>query len=89
VAPPPRDPAVIVTFAGIPGLGKTELCKRLHERLAARHVVVHHHSDALGVPARKYWEQVVSLSVTHRGDGKATVVLADKNLVDNPRGTHR
>jgi hypothetical protein len=89
VAPPPPDPAVVVTFAGTPGLGKTELCTQLHKRLAARHVVVHHHSDALQISARKYWSQAASLSVTHRGDGKATVVLADKNLVDNPRGTWR
>ena len=87
VAPPPPDPAVIVTFAGIPGLGKTELCARLQARLADRHTVVHHHSDALEPKARKgFWDNAAKLSVTRRGAGSSTVVLADKNLVDNPSG---
>lgn len=88
MAPPSADPAVIVTFAGTPGLGKTALCTELEQRLAAQHVVVHLHSDVLGPTGRKgYWDKAAAISVTRRGDGKATIVLADKNLVDNPRGT--
>ena len=89
MAPPAPDPAVIVMFAGTPGLGKTAICAELRRRLGARHDVVHHHSDALAPSARKgYWGKAATASVTRHGGARGTVVLADKNLVDNPPGAH-
>jgi hypothetical protein len=90
VPEPARDPALIVAFVTTPGTGKSAICAELARRLARRkkrYTVVHHQSDALGAAGRKgYWDAVGRLSVTRRNDGKPTIVLADKNLVDNPPG---
>eukprot|EP00892_Ulva_mutabilis_P003737 jgi/Ulvmu1/1735/UM117_0012.1 len=83
-----NDPCLVVTFVSTPGLGKTAICEALRQRLdPARYHVVHHHSDALPLPQRKrFWPFVNSIALTRRGDGRATVVLADKNLLDSPAG---
>ena len=76
-------------FAGTPGLGKTAICTALHRRLAARHRVVHHHSDAMSPSSRKgYWGKAASEAVPPHTGGRSTVVLADKNLIDNPSGVN-
>lgn len=87
-APPANDPCLVVVFVSTPGLGKTSICEALQNILdPARYHVVHHHSDAQSMPKRKrFWPRINSLALTQRGDGRATIVLADKNLLDSPQG---
>lgn len=85
-----NDPCLVVAFVSTPGLGKTSICEALQQHLdPAQYHVVHHHSDALAMPQRKrFWPYVNTLALTRRGDGRATLVLADKNLLDSPAGAH-
>eukprot|EP00892_Ulva_mutabilis_P010846 jgi/Ulvmu1/8133/UM040_0029.1 len=87
-----RDPAVVVVFIGIPGIGKGMLCAELLRALPEdRFKVVHQESDAMKAAGGRgrgppFWPAVAQAAVSHRGDGRATVVLADKNAVDSPAG---
>ena len=106
---PQRDPATVVAFVGIPGLGKSAICEQLVQQAKDKTLVYtdsaasgdggqkrkgkevnaqHFMSDMVATKQRKrYWDDVASKTAT---EGKnATVVLADKNLIDNPRGAHR
>jgi hypothetical protein len=83
---PMRDKALVVTFVGIPGLGKSAVCDRLVEYLSGDQVAVQHFmSDKVAKAARRaYWGDVAKRSVSETG--KANVVLADKNLLEAPPG---
>lgn len=83
----PADPTAVVVFLGIPGAGKGTLCAALADMLPAEHYAVRHiESDAQASCRSAFWPGVAQQAVTHRGDGRATVVLADKNAVDSPLG---
>lgn len=97
VEPAPFDPAIVVVFVTIPGVGKTYLCQKLLETLDRNAFeVVHCHGDAMTAGeapssgARRkggnYWTVVADAVATRRGDGRTTLVLADKNLIDSPLG---
>lgn len=86
-----RAPAIIVTFIGTPGMGKTTIAKALVEALPrAGYRVVHHHSDVLrgqrGDQIKVYWPRTAELSIVDDADSRPVVVIADKNLVPSPEG---
>ena len=87
-----RDAAAVVLFIGIPGIGKGTLCAALADALPQEHYHLQHlESDALKAAGGRgrgpsFWPAVAQAAVTHRGDGRATVVLADKNAIDSPAG---
>lgn len=83
----PPDAAAVVIFLAIPGAGKGALCAALADMLPAEHYAVQHiESDAQAGRRSTFWPAVAAQAVTHRGDGRATVVLADKNAIDSPPG---
>jgi ABC-type dipeptide/oligopeptide/nickel transport system ATPase component len=92
VPKPERAPAVIVTFVGTPGMGKTAIAKAVLELLPrSEYRVIHHHSDILiehgGHRPAKFWPRAADLSIAEGPDQRTVVVLADKNLVPSPDGT--
>lgn len=87
VEPVPFDPAIVLVFVSIPGVGKTFLCEKLMQSLDhGLFEVVHCHGDAMATSARNFWSAVAKAAATRRADGRTTLVLADKNLIDSPTG---
>jgi hypothetical protein len=82
-----QDSSVVVALIGFPALGKTTICEHLEAKLHEQAHVWHYMSDALPreeQAARVYWSKAADLGVS--AHGRKTVVLADKNLLDKPRG---
>lgn len=88
----PFDPALVLVFVTIPGVGKTFLCEKLMQSLdRSVFEVVHCHGDAMATgpshsKPRHFWPAVAKAAATRRADGRSTIVLADKNLIDSPTG---
>jgi hypothetical protein len=81
--------AVVVLFVSLPGLRKTELCEALEDDLASVYNVYHLDTNKMPVACktgRKYWQHVANLAESRSTDGRPTVILAHKNLLNSPPG---